>query len=240
MEQNYIDVLSTIFNQETKMIDLSYTLEENMPVWPTHARYGSTVYESWDFGEEYVSIHSRISLGEHSGTHVDAPRHFFRDGISIDQLDVGRLMGRGVLIDATNIAPRQTLPLAQVKEFEEKNGEIRKGDIILIRFGWEEKYALQPNGAAYLNDWPGLSEEAAKYFLEKQVAAVGCDPLALDAFGCDVNVSHLVLLGNGIPIIENLTNLSKLPTFSYVIGLPQKFKDGSGSPIRMIAFVAEG
>ena len=236
MEKNYIDVLNEILKDETKIVDLSYTMEENMPVWPTHATYGSDVYESWDYGD--AAIHSRITLGEHTGTHIDAPKHFIKGGTPIDELDVKRLMGRGVMIDATNIAPRAVLPLEQIKDFEEKNGEIRKGDIILIRFGWDDKYALQPNGAAFLNDWPGLSKEAAEYFVEKEVSAVGCDALALDAFGCDVNVSHVALLGHGIPILENLTNLSKLPVFSYVIGLPNKFKGGSGSPIRMIAFIA--
>lgn len=59
--------------------------------------------------------------------------------------------------------------------------------------------------------------------------------LALDPFGSEKYPSHQVLLGNRIPILENLTNLKKIPVFSYIIGLANKIKDGSGSPIRIIA-----
>lgn len=71
--------------------------------------------------------------------------------------------------------------------------------------------------------------------MEKKVASVGTDALALDPFGSNDYPSHQILLGNGIPIMENVMNLKKLPIFSYVIGLANKLKDGSGSPIRIVA-----
>jgi kynurenine formamidase len=217
------------------VVDLSYTLEERMPAWPTQARYGSVVYESYEFGDP--AIHSMITMSEHTGTHIDAPRHFVPGGRPVDELPVTTVMGRGVRIDASFLKPRETLSLEKVREFEAENGEVKRGDIILLRFGWDEKYALQPHCAGFLKDWPGLSGEAAEYFLGKKAAAVGCDTLSLDAFGDASNVCHHTLLGHGIPIIENICNLSKLPAFSYVVGLPNKFKGGSGSPIRLVAFV---
>ncbi|MDD3138257.1 MAG: cyclase family protein [Lachnospiraceae bacterium] len=219
----------------TKIIDLTYTLEMNMPVWPTHARYSSTVYESYEYGD--VAIQSLISLGEHSGTHIDAPRHFIPGATSVDKLRIDAVMGRGYLFDATNLKEKEPLSLEQVKRMENENGPIKKDDIILIRFGWDNKYRLQPNGHDFLNDWPGLGKEAAIYLKDKQVAAVGSDTLSLDVFGVTECVCHNILLGNGIPIIENICNLAELPVHSYVVGLPNKFKDGSGSPIRLIAFV---
>jgi kynurenine formamidase len=66
---------------------------------------------------------------------------------------------------------------------------------------------------------------------------VGCDTLAIDACGSATNEAHYALLGAGIAVIENITNLDRLPAFSYVMGLPNKFKGGSGSPLRLIAFV---
>lgn len=97
------------------------------------------------------------------------------------------------------------------------------------------KICDRKKGEEFLKDWPGLSESAAKYLADKKVASVGTDALALDPFGSEKYPSHQVLLGNGIPILENLTNLKKIPVFSYVIGLANKIKDGSGSPIRIIA-----
>lgn len=235
-ENNFICMMQNVINH-ARIVDLSYDLEENMPAWPTQARYGSTVYESYDFGD--AAIHSSVILSEHTGTHIDAPKHFIPGGCSIDQLDIKTVMGRGVTIVATNIGEKEVLTLAQIKEFEKQNSEIEPGDIIMIRFGWDAKWALQPYCGNFLKNWPGLSEEAAKYFVHKKVSAVGCDTLSLDAYGVKENVCHNILLGAGIPIIENINNLSNLPAFSYVIGLPNKFKGGSGSPIRMAAFVQE-
>jgi kynurenine formamidase len=216
-----------------RVIDLTHTLEPGMPAWPTQARYGAVVYESYDWGD--AAIHSMITLSEHTGTHIDAPKHFIKGGCPVDELPPSSIMGRGVNISAVSAEPGGLFSLERLKEFEVKQGEIRKGDIVMFRFGWDSKYRLAPDTAEYLRDWPGLAPDAAEYLAGRQVAAVGCDTLALDAYGSD-NPCHPILLGKNIPILENIDNLSKLPVFSYVIGLPNKFKGGSGSPIRLIAF----
>lgn len=234
MNNQFITMMEQV-KKDFQIIDLSYTLEETMPVWPTHPRYGAIEYESYDQGG--VSMHRMISLGEHSGTHIDAPKHFVKDGKGIDELSITNVMGRGIVIDASNVAKRDVLTVEQIKEFEKKNGEIQKGDIVIVRFGWEEKYALGKDGSGFLTDWPGVSKKAAQYFLDKKVLAVGCDTLSIDAFGVDTYVCHEILLGNNIPIIENMCNLKKLPPVTYIIGLANKFKGGSGSPIRIAAFV---
>jgi kynurenine formamidase len=215
-------------------VDLSYTLEERMPAWPTQARYGAVVYESYEYGDQ--AIHSMITLSEHTGTHIDAPKHFIPGGLSVDELPLKAVMGRGVTISAPDLENRSVLPLRAITDFEARQGAIKEGDIVMFRFGWDAKYRLQPESGPYLKDWPGLSAEGAEYLAARKVKAVGCDTLALDAFGAGANPSHHILLGKGIPIIENIRNLEKLPVFSYCIGLPNKFKGGSGSPIRLVAF----
>lgn len=216
-----------------EIVDLSYTLEPGMPVWPTHARFGAIVYETYDDGD--ISMHRQLSFGEHSGTHLDAPRHFFKEGKSIEEVDVRSVIGRGVMIDAGFLKPCEAYTLGMLQEFEAQNGEIKEGDIILLHFGWEERYGLGKAAQEFLKDWPGLGGGAAQYLLDKKVSCVGTDALALDPFGSETYPCHNILLGAGIPILENLTNLHKLPVFSYVIGLANKVKDGSGTPIRVIA-----
>lgn len=218
-----------------RIIDLSYTLEEKMPVWPTHARFGSTVYESHEYGA--VALHSRITFSEHTGTHIDAPLHFIPGGQPIDKVSVETVIGRGVKIEAQFVESCKVLTLDNILDFEKQNGEIKQGDIVMLHFGWDAKYSLEPDCSEFLRDWPGLSGEGAEYLLKKKVAAVGCDALALDAFNANPLVCHQLLLGSGIPIIENIANLDQVPTFSYVIGLPLKIKDGSGSPMRLIAYI---
>jgi kynurenine formamidase len=218
----------------SRVLDLTHTLEPGMPAWPTQARYGSVIYESYDWGDG--ALHSMITMSEHTGTHIDAPKHFIRGGCPVDELPPSSIMGRGVNVNAVFVEPRGLFGLEQLKDFEAGQGEIRKGDIVMFRFGWDSKYRLAPDAAEYLRDWPGLAPDAAEYLAGRRVAAVGCDTLALDPYGSD-NPCHPILLGENIPILENIDNLSKLPVFSYVIGLPNKFKGGSGSPIRLIAFV---
>lgn len=217
----------------SNVVDLSHTLEPGMPAWPTQARYGAIVYESYDHGD--AALHSMIVMSEHTGTHVDAPKHFIPGGCPVDKMPLSSLMGRGVNIDATSIGPGGVFSQGDVETFETEYGRIKKGDIVMLRFGWDSKYHLQPYCGEYLKDWPGLAPEAAEYLVEKEVAAVGCDTLALDPYG-STNPCHPILLGRNIPILENIDNLSKLPVFSYIIGLPNKFKDGSGSPVRLISF----
>lgn len=232
--KDVIEVMETVRDQ-AELVDLSYTMEMDMPSWPTQPKFESRVCESYETGGE--SFHCGIGMSEHTGTHIDAPRHFIPGGCPVDRLAPGAVMGRGVVIHGEQAGPLGLLTLDQIREFEAENGEIRAGDIVMIRFGWEDRYSVGEAGAGYLKDWPGLDGEGARYLADKQVAAVGCDTLALDVFGAPKYICHEILLGSGIPIIENICNLSRLPAFSYVIGLPNKFRGGSGSPIRLVAFV---
>ena len=236
MGQEFIARMEQLVNG-SRIVDLSYTLEPGMPVWPTHARFGAVVYETYDEGA--VSMHRQLAFGEHSGTHIDAPKHFIKGGIGIDEVDVTSVIGRGVMIDASFLDPCQAYTLEHLKKFEKESGPVKEGDIILLRFGWEDKYALGQAAEEFLKDWPGLDGEAAQYLMEKKVSAVGSDAFALDPFGSEIYPCHTILLGNNIPILENLANLRQLPVFSYVIGLANKVKDGSGCPIRIIALVED-
>ncbi len=220
---------------DADIVDLSYRFEPDMPVWPTHARYGAVIYESYDWTG--VSMHRQVTYGEHSGTHIDAPRHFFREGKSIDQMDPACVMGRAVTIDASFLQPCEAYTLEHLKRFETEHGTIEAGDIVLFRFGWDDRYGTGAQTVEFLKDWSGLGKDAAQYLYDRGVAAVGTDALALDPFGSPDYPCHQILLGHGTPILENVANLKLLPPFSYVIGLFTKFKDGSGSPINMVAFV---
>jgi len=233
-EKSRIEMLGELINRSV-IIDLSHTLEPLMPAWPTQAKFGSVVYDSYDYGG--AAIHSMITMSEHTGTHIDAPRHFIRGGLAIDELPIKTTMGRGVLVNVPDAQEKSLLQPGVLVSFEKENGKIMEGDIVMFRFGWDKKYRLQPEASEYLKNWPGLSKKAAEFLAKREVSAVGCDTLAIDAFGSENNSAHHVLLGRGIPVIENIANLEKLPVFSFVIGLPNKFKEGSGSPIRLIALV---
>ena len=220
-------------------MDLSHTLEEGIPAWPTHARFSSTPYESQALGD--VATHNGLTISEHSGTHMDAPLHFVLEGTAhygTDGIPLERLAGRAATIDATTLGPDEPLlGPDRIRAWEGEHGSIERGDRVLFRYGWAERWATGKEGRRFLEDWPGLSGEAAEYLVEKGVALVGCDTLAVDGAGSEENPAHHALLGNEVYVVENLKNLDLLPPFCLFLALPLKIRDGSGSPVRAVALV---
>jgi kynurenine formamidase len=219
-------------------IDLSHTLEEGIPSWPTHARFSSTLYESQELGD--AATHHGLTISEHTGTHMDAPLHFVPEGpahYGTDEIPLARLAGRAATMDATNLSPDDLLGPDRIRAWEEEHGPIERGDRVLVCYGWDERWATGPEGRRFLEDWPGLSGEAAEYLVRKGVALVGCDTLAVDAAGSGENPAHHALLGNEVYVVENLKNLYRLPPFCLFVAFPLKIKGGSGSPVRAVALV---
>lgn len=219
----------------SRIVDMTHTLEEGTPYWPTHSPFIAITGDHQSKGNE--SYWRTITLGEHSGTHIDSLSHFIPGAQNVDEIPPAKIMGRGVNIDATDTPPRGEVPVEKITAFEKEYGEIQEGDIVFFRFGWDRKWAAGEEGKAFIEDWPGTSKAAAEYLRDRKIKAAGCDTLALDKFGSPDNPSHHVLLGSGINIIENVKGLDILPAFFGVIGLPCKFKGGSGSTMRLIALL---
>ena len=218
----------------TNTVDMTHPMELGMPNWPTQPPYGYVDINRLDWGDG--SFHRGISFSEHTGTHIDAGAHFVQGTATVDQIPVTQIMGRAVNIDATATPPRGDYPLESLRQWEQQHGEILAGDIVFFRFGWDEKYGLKPNGKEFYSDWPGISVEVGEYLRDKRVKAVGTDTMALDADGTTYPC-HAILLGDNINILENVNRLKDLPDFFAVIGLANRFQGGSGSPVRLVAFL---
>lgn len=233
-----VSALAAVFGG-FEMIDLSHTLEEGIPAWPTHARFGHTLYEDYaTLGT--VSRHYGLSMSEHSGTHMDSPLHFVPDGpahYGMDDVPLDRLAGRAAVIAATDLEPGGLLGRDRIEAWEAEHGEILTGDRVLFRYGWDRKWGTGADGVKFLDPWPGLGGDAAEYLVGKGVALVGTDALSIDAAGSEENPAHYALLGNEVYIVENLKNLDRLPPFCFFMAFPLKIKGGSGSPVRAVALV---
>lgn len=223
---------------EAEWVDLTHSLEEGIPSVPTHARYGHTLYQSYERGD--VACHYRISMGEHTGTHVDAPLHFIADGdahYDVATIPIARLVGRAATIDVTDVGPAETVDRERIEEWESEHGPLEAGDRVLFRFGWDRYWSADEDANDFLTDWPGLAADAAAYLTDCDVELVGCDTAAIDAAGAEEFPAHYELLGNETYIVENLTNLGELPPVSILFTFPLKIAEGSGSPIRAVALV---
>lgn len=225
------------------VVDLTHTLEEGIPGFPTHPRYFQM---PWHCPGDAIEV-NQLVIAEHSGTHVDSPSHFVvgEDDPArrhIDEMPLESMIGRAVTL---HLDPPQTAnafaTYADIVRWERENVAIDAGDIVLLDFGWAHRWGRLPEGQGFLDGWPGLDREAAEYLAERGVKAVGTDCISLDPGdnGRDGDLAaHYTLLPQGILIIENLANLPAVPPLSSFVALPLKLKNGTGSPIRAMTFVS--
>jgi kynurenine formamidase len=222
-----------------RIIDLSQTLEEHMPHFPTHSKFFHNLWGSYWHGGGSLSY--QLVMHEHNGTHVDAPAHFISEAkpgahLTIDQVPIARLMGRGVHLDCRTCKEADYVSREQIRDWESRHGAIAQGDIVLFDFGWSARWGLRPHDQPYVEQWPGVSMGAAEYLISKSVAAIGVDTLSPDPpEALRTNPIHPVVLEKRLLIIENLANLGELPDFFLFLALPLKIRAGSGSPIRAVA-----
>jgi arylformamidase len=169
-----------------------------------------------------------IFMSTHTGTHMDAPSHFASNASSIDKISVNRFISNAILIKIK----KGSNQLITTSELESSDIRIMDGDSIVFSTSWENEVDKD----YFFSDSPGLSQDAAKYLINKKVNAVCIDSPSIDR-GSDNNFPvHKILLSREILVVENLCNLNKLKTQYFTLVMtPLKLSGASGSPIRAIA-----
>lgn len=215
--------------------DLTHRLEAFQPSYPTHARYYRMLWSSLAHGDR--STHAQLILGEHSGTHVDAPSHFVEQGQTIDQIPLDRFMGPAHCLDCTDLAAGDRLESDRLEAYDRQCGPVESGDIVLFHYGWDRYWGVESAAKRYTEGgWPGLSEGAARWLVARRVQAVGTDAISIDSSTGNAVVAHQVLLPGDVLVYENLCGLDQVVgrRFQFV-GMPLKIGDGTGSPVRAFA-----
>jgi kynurenine formamidase len=212
-----------------KTIDLSHCIGPDMPVYPgteppriTQA----TTIAADGFAEKLLAMYS------HTGTHMDAPAHMLAGGPTLDAIDAGRFVGPGIVLDVSFAAGGRVGP-----ELIERNADrIAAAKWVLLRSGWSRYWGAE----RYFEDFPVLSEEAARRLIEFDLHGVGVDMISVDPVGDPDFGVHRILLGKGLVIVENLTDLSPLGNGGFTfVALPLRIKDGDGSPVRAAALLVD-
>ena len=203
-------------------IDVSMDIEDGMLHWPSDPEVEIDDYS--DIKKGAASNNSKITCGVHTGTHMDAPRHFIDDGAGVDKFNLNTLIGQCRVIDV----PVDISPIS--KEFLEPIN-IKNGDRIL--FKTKNSEWINKGDRNFHTDYVCVNPEAAKYMVEKGVILVGIDYLSVEGYHVGHD-THKTLLGAGVIVIEGL-NLFNVSAGDYkLIALPVKIKDSNGAPARVI------
>ncbi|PKB79903.1 MAG: cyclase [SAR202 cluster bacterium Io17-Chloro-G9] len=227
----------------TKVVGLSHVIRPEMPRWP-----GDPAVE---FSEEATAeTHGfylrRFSMGEHSGTHMNAPRTFDPQGAGVDVYAPGELVVPAIVIDLRTQAtanPDIALTPEDILAWEERYGLIPTGGMALLYTGcqhkWEDPTAylgLDSQGGLH---FPGFGSDAARLLVEERgVAGLGTDAAGVEPGQDDSFSANRLVLAKGGIVLECLDNLDQLPATgaTLVIG-PLRLEHGSGAPASVLALV---
>jgi len=216
------------------IIDLTMPLQEGMQTFPTHWHPFVEITQLGRHGIENRETRKLI-LGTHTGTHIDAPRHFISGGATVDEIPLEQLVGPASVLDLTRFKAGMEV---SAKDLASVLGE-RSAERVLMRFDWDQKLGTM----AYYNDQPWLSEEAAQWLVDKGCRLLGMDTAMPDnpkngRNGPKDSPNHKILLGNNVILLEYMVNLASLkqPVVNLVVA-PLKIRQGDGAPVRAFAIV---
>jgi arylformamidase len=203
-----------------RVVDLTHPLTGNMPVYfPWHPE---TRLEPTANYKAHGCVVTRISVGTHSGTHIDAPSHVFEGMSTIDQYDPGLWYMKAQVLD---FSPREAQKVITADEVRKKLRQ--KGIGAVIKTGWDTHFGAKD----FYETYPPLSNDAAELLVEWKTPVIASDtPYTLDV--------HYLCLRKGIPLITNINNTAELKEgIITLIAAPLLIKGGDGAPARVLAVI---
>ena len=249
-------VLQALADGSLTVVDLTQPLSESTPVLVLPEPFANTPHLSRRRLSRYDDAGPAwawdvLELGEHTGTHFDAPIHWIsgKDGKDVASVQPRRLVGPAVVIDrAAECAadPGYLLTVADLEAFEAEHGRIPEGAWVLFRSGWD---ARAQDEAQFLNVGPdgpvtpGPDVDAARWLgTERGISGFGVETVGIDAGAAGsfdpIYPVHRYLLGNDRYGLTQLANLGQLPPAgALIVVAPLKLVGGTGSPSRVLALV---
>ena len=207
-------------------IDLTFPVEEGMPFWPGDSE--PEFREVKRLEQDGYAVQT-ICFSNHIGTHLDAPPHVVKGGMTLDRIPLETLMGKAVLIDFSYKGKKDRITR---QDLQARGDLLRPGARVLIRTGWDRHYG----SSFFFQDFPCLTLEAAQVLAESRIALLGMDTPSPSPVDDPEQGIHQTLLGVGIVLLECLTNLHRIRRNPVeLIVLPPLFKGFSGGPCRAVA-----
>lgn len=210
------------------IFDITLPVSNALPVWPGDPAIH--FYRVADVNAGDVCTLSRLDSGSHIGTHLDAPRHFIKNGRPVDQLELDVLIGpcRVVHVPDAEVIDAALLDALQLPADTTR---------LLFRTRNSNLWA-RPDSGIFRTDYVGVDPSGAEWIVEHGLRLVGIDYMSIAPFA-DTIRPHQILLGAGVIVVENL-NLSGVEPGAYqLICLPLKMQDGDGAPVRAVLIGAD-
>ena len=203
-----------------KLLDVSVPLAAGIPAYPGNPDFElQPVKRIADGASSNVS---RLVMGTHTGTHVDAPKHFFDDGLGVDALPLNLLLGRARVVEI--------IKRGGIGAVELQAAGLREDIRVLLK---TSNSALW-NGEGFHEDYTHLTDGGARYLVEQGVKVVGIDYLSVEQFKKAGAPAHRALLSQGVVIIEGLNLSEAEPGMYEMYCLPLRVAGGDGAPARVI------
>lgn len=202
-------------------LDVSVPLRDGMIHWPGDPPVAVTRVK--DIAEGNSANLSLVSMGAHSGTHVDAPVHFIAGGKGVDAVDLSFLVGRARVIEIMHAEC--------ITGDELRQHRVRRGERILLKTRnsstpWYEE--------PFKEDFVYLTDGAAQYLVDRGVRLAGADYLSMGSYRRGGRTVHRLLLSSGAYIVEGLNLCGIAPGIYDMVCLPLRLVDGDGAPARAI------
>ena len=203
-----------------KLIDVSVPLDGKLPTYPNNTPFSVEPIKRIARGDS--SNVSTLHMSAHTGTHVDAPRHFFNEGAGTDALPLEMLIGRTRVIEITSRTGITADDLRAIDLSEDLRVLIKTSNSHL----W-----TSPD---FHTDYIGVTESGAKHLVERGVKVVGVDYLSVEQFKTPGAPAHHVLLGAGTIVIEGLNLLEVDPGIYEMYCFPLRIVGADGAPARVV------
>ncbi|KAI8978217.1 putative cyclase [Trametes punicea] len=217
-------------------VDLSHILDETVQVYPGDPPFSCCPVLT--IQKDGLNVHT-MSMGTHTGTHVDTPFHFIEDGARTDDMPLSAFIGNAVVIDLTEKKPKDTVTWTDISPHSDvisRKASLENGVFVLLHTEWSKYWQTD----MYF-EHPFLTRDAAQRLVDLGVKLIGIDALSPDETRLDGSTPdfgvHEIVLGAGAVLAENLRNLNAIQTGDWLVSVvPLKLKGCDGSPVRALAW----
>lgn len=228
------------------VVDLTHTLDENFPFIPIPGITFPFKKTSIATIDKMGVAAFRWDIHEHIGTQIDAPSHFFADGLSLEQMPVRNFIAPLAVIDISERARTNAdtaVTIEDIKDWEKRYGRLPNGAAVFMYSGWDAKVK---DAKAFINmdggntmHFPGFSPEAALFLArERDVVGIGVDTISLDPGNDKTYKAHKAWLAAGKWGVEAVANLKHVPPVGATVFVgASKVGGATGGPVRLIARV---